>query len=118
MFSFYLEQYHLNSIVLSFTPQEHPRVSFHISGTPSGIISHLRNTLGYHFTPQEHPRVANRPQAEVDEFRRANEMTVSQGCPKPILEFIEAGWDQNVMRVIKKNGFIKPTPIQVIMSFR
>jgi len=60
----------------------------------------------------EHPRVASRPQTEVDEFRKANEMTVSQGCPKPILEFTEAGWDQNVMRVIKKNGFMKPTPIQ------
>lgn len=45
-------------------------------------------------------------------------MTVSQGCPKPILEFIEAGWDQNVMRVIKKNGFIKPTPIQVSLAIK
>ncbi|KAJ2790433.1 ATP-dependent RNA helicase dbp2 [Coemansia guatemalensis] len=61
----------------------------------------------------EHAAVVERTQQEVDDYRRAHEMTTTgENIPKPIVAFSEANFPDSVMVEIKKLGFEKPTPIQ------
>ncbi|KAI9503335.1 ATP-dependent RNA helicase dbp2 [Coemansia spiralis] len=61
----------------------------------------------------EHEAVANRPDQEVEDYRRQFEMTVTgDSIPKPITSFMEANFPDYVMDEIKRLGFEKPTPIQ------
>lgn len=62
---------------------------------------------------KEDPAVSARSQAEVDAFRKENNITV-QGTdiPRPVQSFDEAGFPGYVMNEVKAQGFAKPTPIQ------
>ncbi|PIA17782.1 P-loop containing nucleoside triphosphate hydrolase protein, partial [Coemansia reversa NRRL 1564] len=61
----------------------------------------------------EHTAVAARTHQEVDDYRRAHEMTTTgENIPKPIVAFSEANFPDSVMVEIKKLGFEKPTAIQ------
>ncbi|KAI5306179.1 ATP-dependent RNA helicase dbp2 [Ascosphaera pollenicola] len=62
---------------------------------------------------KEHPDVTARSQAEVDAFRKDNEMTVTgRNIPRPVETFDEAGFPQYVISEVKAQGFDKPTSIQ------
>lgn len=62
---------------------------------------------------KEDPAVAARPQAEVEAFRRENQITVQgHDVPKPVETFDEAGFPGYVMNEVKAQGFAKPTAIQ------
>ncbi|KAF2097226.1 hypothetical protein NA57DRAFT_66864 [Rhizodiscina lignyota] len=62
---------------------------------------------------KEDPAVEARSPAEVDAFRRENQITIQgQNVPKPVTEFDEAGFPAYVMSEVKAQGFTKPTPIQ------
>lgn len=62
---------------------------------------------------KEAPSVAARSAAEVEEFRRKHQITVSgRDVPKPIETFDEANFPGYVMNEVKAQGFTKPTPIQ------
>lgn len=57
--------------------------------------------------------VAARSAAEVDEFRRIHQITVTgRDVPKPVESFDEASFPGYVMNEVKAQGFTKPTPIQ------
>ncbi|CCD25592.1 DEAD-box ATP-dependent RNA helicase DBP2 NDAI_0F02740 [Naumovozyma dairenensis CBS 421] len=61
----------------------------------------------------EHETVRNRSDAEVAEFRKKNEMTISgHDIPKPITSFDEAGFPDYVLKEVKAEGFDAPTGIQ------
>lgn len=60
----------------------------------------------------EHPAVTNRTSAEIDNYRRQNQITVPPNCINPIINFSEAGFNQAIMSLINKLGFKNPTPIQ------
>lgn len=61
----------------------------------------------------EHESVRNRSDAEVEEFRKANEMSIlGKDIPKPITTFDEAGFPEYVLSEVKAEGFEKPTGIQ------
>lgn len=59
-----------------------------------------------------HPAVANRSPYEVEQYRRAKEITVDGKAPNPIQHFTEAGFPDYVMREVEKQGYDSPTPIQ------
>ncbi|KNE67687.1 hypothetical protein AMAG_12421 [Allomyces macrogynus ATCC 38327] len=62
---------------------------------------------------REHPDVAARTPADVDQFRRDNEMTLrGKDIPRPIKSFEEAGFPAHVLRELEAVGFKAPTPIQ------
>jgi ATP-dependent RNA helicase DDX5/DBP2 len=62
---------------------------------------------------KEDPAVAARTQAEVEKFRRDNQITISgKDVPKPVETFDEAGFPGYVMNEVKAQGFTKPTAIQ------
>ena len=51
----------------------------------------------------EHPAVAARSLAEIDEFRRKNEMTLSgHNVPRPVLSFEEASFPDYLLAEVKK----------------
>ena len=56
--------------------------------------------------------MAERSAEEIQKFRNENNMTVSEGCPNPILNFTEVTFPNNNMRVVYRHGFKQPTPIQ------
>ncbi|XP_018332173.1 ATP-dependent RNA helicase p62 isoform X2 [Agrilus planipennis] len=60
-----------------------------------------------------HPSVANRSPFEVDQFRRAKQITVDgYDVPNPIQHFSEANFPDYVLSEIMKQGFDAPTAIQ------
>ncbi|XP_028129507.2 uncharacterized protein LOC114325603 isoform X1 [Diabrotica virgifera virgifera] len=59
-----------------------------------------------------HPAVANRSHYEVEQFRRAKEITIEGKVPNPIQHFEEASFPDYVMKEISKQGYEYPTPIQ------
>ncbi|KAI6854817.1 ATP-dependent RNA helicase [Hortaea werneckii] len=62
---------------------------------------------------KEDPAVTSRSEAEVDQFRRDNQMTISgRDVPRPVQTFDEAGFPAYVMNEVKAQGFAKPTAIQ------
>ncbi|KAH7037794.1 P-loop containing nucleoside triphosphate hydrolase protein [Microdochium trichocladiopsis] len=62
---------------------------------------------------KEAESVANRPQSEVDRFRRDHQMAVTgTDIPKPVETFDEAGFPRYVMDEVKAQGFPAPTAIQ------
>ncbi|KAI7281908.1 ATP-dependent RNA helicase [Hortaea werneckii] len=62
---------------------------------------------------KEDPAVSSRSEAEVDQFRRDNQMTISgRDVPRPVQTFDEAGFPAYVMNEVKAQGFEKPTAIQ------
>ncbi|KAI6786445.1 ATP-dependent RNA helicase, partial [Hortaea werneckii] len=62
---------------------------------------------------KEDPAVTSRSEAEVDQFRRDNQMTISgRDVPRPVQTFDEAGFPAYVMNEVKAQGFEKPTAIQ------
>lgn len=62
---------------------------------------------------KEADSVANRPQTEVDRFRRDHQMAVTgNDIPKPVETFDEAGFPRYVMDEVKAQGFPAPTAIQ------
>ncbi|KAI7596457.1 ATP-dependent RNA helicase, partial [Hortaea werneckii] len=62
---------------------------------------------------KEDPAVSSRSEAEVDQFRRDNQMTISgRDVPRPVQTFDEAGFPAYVMNEVKAQGFAKPTAIQ------
>lgn len=62
---------------------------------------------------KEAPTVAGRSQAEVDLFRKENQITIQgRDVPKPVETFDEAGFPNYVMSEVKAQGFAKPTAIQ------
>jgi len=61
----------------------------------------------------EHENVRNRDDAEIGQFRKENEMTITgDNIPKPITTFDEAGFPDYVLEEVKAEGFEKPTGIQ------
>ncbi|CAL5869631.1 uncharacterized protein PFLUO_LOCUS3861 [Penicillium psychrofluorescens] len=62
---------------------------------------------------KEHPDVTDRSDAEVEEFRKAQQMAVQgKNVPRPVETFDEAGFPQYVLSEVKSQGFEKPTSIQ------
>ncbi|KAK5128281.1 ATP-dependent RNA helicase dbp2 [Meristemomyces frigidus] len=62
---------------------------------------------------KEDPAVSARSQAEVDEFRRKHQITITgRDVPKPVETFDEAGFPGYVMSEVKAQGFAAPTAIQ------
>ncbi|KAI4470132.1 atp-dependent rna helicase dbp3 [Holotrichia oblita] len=59
-----------------------------------------------------HPAVANRSPYEVDQYRRAKQITVDTNAPNPIQNFEEASFPDYVMEGIMKQGYDTPTSIQ------
>ncbi|EEB19285.1 DEAD box ATP-dependent RNA helicase, putative [Pediculus humanus corporis] len=60
-----------------------------------------------------HPNVLKRTDDEVNEYRELMEITVNgKNVPNPNQTFEESNFPANVMAVIKKQGFLKPTAIQ------
>ncbi|KAK6634149.1 putative ATP-dependent RNA helicase ddx17 [Polyplax serrata] len=60
-----------------------------------------------------HPNVLKRTDDEVNQYRALMEITVSgKDVPNPNQTFEESNFPANVMAVIKKQGFSKPTAIQ------
>ncbi|XP_074028020.1 ATP-dependent RNA helicase p62 [Leptinotarsa decemlineata] len=59
-----------------------------------------------------HPAVANRSPYEVEQYRRAKEITVDGSAPNPIQNFNEACFPDYVMKEIKNQGYDAPTAIQ------
>ncbi|XP_063693300.1 uncharacterized protein LOC134825090 [Bolinopsis microptera] len=74
--------------------------------------------LNYNLIPfqknfyNEHPAVSSRSPAEIENYRRQNQITVPPKCINPIINFSEAGFNQAIMSLINKLGFKAPTPIQ------
>lgn len=61
----------------------------------------------------EHETVRNRSDADVEKFRKENEMTIhGKDIPKPITTFDEAGFPDYVLSEVKAQGFPSPTGIQ------
>ena len=57
--------------------------------------------------------MTNRPQRDIDEFRKSNEMSVhGRNIPRPVETFDEAGFPQYVLSEVKSQGFDRPTSIQ------
>ena len=57
--------------------------------------------------------MTNRPQRDIDEFRKSNEMSVhGRNIPRPVETFDEAGFPQYVLTEVKSQGFDNPTSIQ------
>jgi len=62
---------------------------------------------------KEDPQVAARSQAEVDAWRKENQVSVQgSNVPKPVETFDEAGFPSYVISEVKAQGFPKPTAIQ------
>jgi ATP-dependent RNA helicase DDX5/DBP2 len=62
---------------------------------------------------KEHPNVSARPEAEIIEFRRSNEMTCyGTNVPRPVESFVEAGFPSYILREVEVAGFKSPTSIQ------
>lgn len=62
---------------------------------------------------KEHEAVSQRSIHEVDDWRKANSVTIhGRGVPKPVETFDEASFPKYVMDEVKAQGFPKPTPIQ------
>ena len=62
----------------------------------------------------EHPAVAARSPAEIEEFRRKHEMTLTgNNIPRPVLSFEEASFPDYLLAEVKKAGFTTPTAIQM-----
>ncbi|KIV90368.1 ATP-dependent RNA helicase dbp2 [Exophiala mesophila] len=62
---------------------------------------------------KEDPAVTARSQREVDEFRKAKEITVQgRNVPRPVETFDEAAFPGYVMSEVKAQGFPNPTAIQ------
>ena len=62
---------------------------------------------------KEDPRVAERSDREVEEFRRAKEMTLQgNNIPKPVETFEESGYPDYIMSEIRRMGFERPSAIQ------
>ena len=62
---------------------------------------------------EEHINVMNRTDAEVEEFRRKHQMTVTgRNVPRPVETFEEAGFPRYVLDTVKAQGFPAPTAIQ------
>ncbi|CAL1540418.1 unnamed protein product [Lymnaea stagnalis] len=63
----------------------------------------------------EHDSVAQRSEEEVDAFYKQHNITVKRGeRPKPISNFLEANFPEEINQQLKINGWNKPTPIQSI----
>ncbi|KAI9655027.1 MAG: ATP-dependent RNA helicase dbp2 [Alyxoria varia] len=62
---------------------------------------------------KEDPQIAARSPAEVDAWRKENQVAVQgKNVPKPVETFDEAGFPTYVMNEVKAQGFTKPTAIQ------
>jgi ATP-dependent RNA helicase DDX5/DBP2 len=62
---------------------------------------------------REHPNVEKMSESEVNEFRRANAITVQgRDVPKPIRTFEEASFPDYILSELLAQNFEKPTPIQ------
>jgi len=62
---------------------------------------------------KEDPAVTSRSPAEVEAFRRDNQIAIQgKNVPRPVQTFDEAGFPGYVMNEVKAQGFAKPTPIQ------
>lgn len=59
-----------------------------------------------------HANVLNRSPFEVDQYRRARQITVEGEAPNPIQNFNEASFPDYVMSSIVKQGYDAPTAIQ------
>ncbi|XP_026284101.1 probable ATP-dependent RNA helicase DDX17 isoform X1 [Frankliniella occidentalis] len=60
-----------------------------------------------------HPETSSRPQHEVEEYRKAKEITLKgRNVPSPILSFEESSFPDYVLREVRRAGFKDPTPIQ------
>lgn len=62
---------------------------------------------------REHPDVSARSEAEVIEYRRVHQMTVSgTDIPRPVQSFREACFPDYIESGLSRQGFQHPTPIQ------
>ncbi|XP_066246779.1 uncharacterized protein [Euwallacea similis] len=78
---------------------------------PRWDISRLETFKKDFYVP--HPAVSERPFYEVDEWRKAKEITLKgKNIPDPVFTFEEAGFPEYVTEELDKVGFKAPTPIQ------
>lgn len=62
---------------------------------------------------QEDRRVSERPESEVQNFRREKEIQIfGSNVPKPVMSFDEVNFPSYIMAEIKRAGFANPSPIQ------
>ncbi|KAJ0394467.1 hypothetical protein ATCC90586_010005 [Pythium insidiosum] len=61
----------------------------------------------------EHPDVSRRSEAEYEQWKRENDITVmGKNVPKCVQTFEEASFPDYVLEEVNRLGFTKPTPIQ------
>merc|ERR1719510_2791997 len=61
-----------------------------------------------------HSDIRDMSELEVDEWRKANQMTVhGTDAPRPIRRFEESGLPDDIIEGLKNAGFEFPTPIQM-----
>jgi hypothetical protein len=66
---------------------------------------------------REHAAVSARSDADVQEFRQKNQMSmIGHGIPKPVHSFLEASFPDYIVRTLQKQGFTDPTAIQAQVS--
>lgn len=54
----------------------------------------------------------NRSASEIQEYRKANNITISKTAPNPVLGFDELNFPESISKVIESHNFDKLTPIQ------
>ncbi|CAH8606905.1 unnamed protein product [Dicrocoelium dendriticum] len=61
----------------------------------------------------EHPMSAARSEAEINAFRMEHKMSISgSNIPRPVFSFAELNLPDQIIRVVARNGWLNPTPIQ------
>jgi ATP-dependent RNA helicase DDX5/DBP2 len=61
----------------------------------------------------EKPHITEMSNAQVEEFRRKNEMRIKgENVPKPLLEFKDAPFPEKALKEFEMRGYATPTPIQ------
>ncbi|XP_072398680.1 uncharacterized protein [Diabrotica undecimpunctata] len=70
----------------------------------------LRPVEKHYYVP--HPSVASRTPFEVEQFRKAKEITVEGEAPNPIQNFDEANFPDYILTEVCNKGYEAPTPIQ------
>ncbi|VDP21889.1 unnamed protein product [Echinostoma caproni] len=62
---------------------------------------------------RETSSVRDRSRRDIEEFRLREKVTVlGRNVPRPLFKFNEAGFPSCILKVIKKNNWVSPTPIQ------
>ena len=64
---------------------------------------------------REHPDITNMSLSDMNKIREENEISIVSGddIPKPIRNFHEAGFTDEILSIIRHAGYNKPSPVQL-----